>query len=134
MKRQTSNILVINFWATWCRPCIKEMPVFQQIHEDYEDSEIKVLLVSLDFSEHLEDRVIPFVNHRKIESDVILLDDVDYNSWIDRVDVNWQGEIPFTWIIDRKNGEQYSHYGEITREKLNEIIGIIIKTNSILTN
>lgn len=123
---QTSNVLVINFWATWCRPCIREMPVFQQIHNDYNDKNVKVILVSLDFTEHLETRVIPFIQNRKIESEVILLDDVDYNTWIDKVDVNWQGEIPFTWIIDRKNGKKYSHYGEITQEilvrSLNDII------------
>ncbi len=126
IQQQTSEVLVINFWATWCRPCIQEMPIFQQIHEDYDENKVRVILVSLDFAEHLKDRVIPFITQRKIDSEVILLDDLNYNAWIDRVDINWQGEIPFTWIIDRKDGQKYSHYGEITMEKLTEIIDSVI--------
>jgi thiol-disulfide isomerase/thioredoxin len=126
ISRQDAQVIVVNFWATWCRPCIRELPVFQQVHDDYDEKNVKVLLVSLDFAEHLEDRVIPFINNRNIEAEVILLDDVDYNSWIDRVDENWQGDIPFTLIISRMNGERFSHFGEISLEEL------VITIDSIL--
>jgi len=126
ISRQHSRIVVVNFWATWCRPCIREMPVFQQVYNEYDEKNVKLLLVSLDFAEHLDDRVIPFLKSRNIEAEVILLDDVDYNSWIDRVDENWQGDIPFTLIIDKMKGEKISHFGEITLEELVKTIDSIL--------
>lgn len=127
IESQNSNILVINFWATWCRPCIKEMPIFQEIHNNYNNDSLKVILVSLDFINHLENRVIPFIKERNIQSQVILLDDTDYNSWINKVDKNWQGEIPFTWIKDKKNNKNIFLYGEITKEQITNTIDLLIK-------
>jgi len=130
IEQQTSQILVINFWATWCRPCVKEMPVFQKITNDYNHDTVKVILVSLDFENHLEDRVIPFIRNREIQSEVVLLDDTDYNSWIDKIDTNWQGEIPFTWVKDNRNNMNFFHYGEITIEQITNTIHSLIKINS----
>jgi len=127
VEQQTSQILVINFWATWCRPCVKEMPVFQKITNDYNHDTVKVILVSLDFVNHLEDRVIPFIRNREIQSEVVLLDDTDYNSWIDKIDTNWQGEIPFTWVKDNRNNMNFFHYGEITIEQITNTIHSLIK-------
>jgi alkyl hydroperoxide reductase subunit AhpC len=110
------------------------MPVFQQVYNEYDEKNVKLLLVSLDFAEHLDDRVIPFLKSRNIEAEVILLDDVDYNSWIDRVDENWQGDIPFTLIIDKMKGEKISHFGEITLEELVKTIDSILPEKKIMNH
>jgi thiol-disulfide isomerase/thioredoxin len=90
---------VVNFWATWCKPCVAELPYFEQLNEAYKAEKVKVLLVSLDFSSQLEKKVIPFLEKRALQSEVILLDDPDANSWIDKVDANWSGAIPATVIF-----------------------------------
>src|SRR5690606_6809447 len=48
-QKKNDSIYVINFWATWCKPCIKELPAFEKIASEYADKKVKVLLVSLDF-------------------------------------------------------------------------------------
>ncbi|MFT4534422.1 MAG: thiol-disulfide isomerase/thioredoxin [Saprospiraceae bacterium] len=90
---------VINFWATWCRPCIKELPYFEELNALYEGQAFKQILVSLDDPKKLESKVIPFLKKNKIESNVVLLADGKANSWIDKVESSWSGAIPITLIL-----------------------------------
>ena len=93
--------MVINFWATWCKPCVKELPYFEELNKNYSNSGIKVILVSLDFKREFESRVKPFVAKNNITPDVLLLDEPDHNSWINKVDSTWSGAIPATLIITK---------------------------------
>lgn len=89
---------VLNFWATWCSPCVKEIGYFEQLHNESYPSGLKVILVSLDFPNQLESRVIPFLQNKGISAEVRIMTDTDYNAWIDRVDPSWSGAIPATLI------------------------------------
>ncbi|MBE0663619.1 MAG: TlpA family protein disulfide reductase [Bacteroidales bacterium] len=98
---------VINFWATWCAPCVKEMPYFEQIGKEYAGKGVKVLLVSLDFVNQLDARVIPFVKKNDIKSEVILLNDPRANSWIPKVSDKWSGALPATLIYNKNHRSFY---------------------------
>lgn len=89
---------VINFWATWCKPCIEELPYFESFNQKYGDKRVKIILVSLDFPDKVESRLIPFIEKKKLKSTVIFLEDGKYNSWIDKVSPEWSGAIPVTYI------------------------------------
>ena len=101
------TMLVVNFWATWCKPCVQELPYFQSLEKKFAGKKLKVLLVSLDFEMQLDSQVIPFVKKKKIKQEVILLADVDANSWISNVDSAWDGAIPVTLLI--ANGKRFFH-------------------------
>ena len=90
---------VVNFWATWCGPCVKELPYFEQLNEKYSKAAFKQILVSLDSPKKLESKVIPFMDENSIQSEVVLLADGKYNDWIDKVDPSWSGAIPITLIL-----------------------------------
>ena len=98
--KEDDNTYVINFWATWCAPCIKELPYFEQLHKD--NPKVKVILVSLDSRKDLEKKFIPFVVKKQLTAEVILLSDKDYNAWLDKIDDSWSGAIPATLIISGK--------------------------------
>ncbi|MFK7809135.1 MAG: TlpA family protein disulfide reductase [Saprospiraceae bacterium] len=93
---------IVNFWATWCKPCVAELPYFEQLHENYKNEKVKVLLVSLDFSSVIEKKLIPFINKRNLKPEVVVLDDPNSNKWIDKVDPEWSGAIPATVIYQGK--------------------------------
>lgn len=118
-----NTVYVVNFWATWCAPCVKELPHFEQLNS--ENKNVKVVLISLDFKNQFESKLIPFLKKKSIKSEVIFLSDTDYNSWLPLVDKNWSGSIPATLVI--KNGNKFfvekmfSNYGELN-DYVNKII------------
>jgi thiol-disulfide isomerase/thioredoxin len=93
---------VVNFWATWCSPCVKEIDYFEELHRQFSSSNVKVILVNLDFPNQVERRVRPFLKEKEITADVLLVTDLDYNAWIDRIDPSWSGAIPATLIYNRE--------------------------------
>jgi thiol-disulfide isomerase/thioredoxin len=97
-----NTIYVVNFWATWCGPCVKELPHFEKLNS--ENKSVKVVLVSLDFKNQFESKLLPFLKKKSIQSEVVLLTDKEYNTWLPMVSKEWSGSIPATLII--KNGNK----------------------------
>lgn len=97
--RDKDTTYVINFWATWCKPCVKELPYFEALHNKTKNEKIKIILVSLDFKKQKETHLIPFLYKNKLNAQVVLLADSDYNRWLSKVDEDWSGSIPATWLI-----------------------------------
>jgi len=124
LQQNDDQVYVINFWATWCKPCVKELPAFEQLHTAYESKNVTVVLVSLDFPEKLQTRVIPFVAKYGLNSRVILLDDSDFNSWIPKVSEEWSGAIPATLMV--KNGSQKFYERSFTFEELENELKTIL--------
>ena len=118
-EQNNDTTYVINFWATWCGPCVKELPYFETLHDNYKDQKVKVILVSLDFKRQIERKLIPFVKKHQLQSEVIALTDGDYNSWIDKVDTDWGGAIPITVVYrgDKRkfHGEEFSDYEDLEK-------------------
>lgn len=108
--------LVVNFWATWCAPCIKELPYFESLTEAYAPDKLKVLLVSLDMD---KERAVKFKEKKKLQSDVAYLDEVDFNKWIDKISPDWSGAIPATLMISPEGNSSF-YEGEFTKEELYE--------------
>jgi len=98
-----NKLWVINFWATSCGPCIKEMPHFNELEKAYRENDLKIVLVSLDPIKYLETRVYSFVKKYQIIPEVVLLEDQDYSTWTEKIDSTWFGALPATLII---KGEQ----------------------------
>lgn len=98
LSRQTDTVYVINFWATWCRPCVEEMPDLLKAEKTFAGQPVKFLFVSLDFRADAEKRLEPFVRKRRMTS-TVLLDEPDYNSWLPKLDKAWEGNIPATLIL-----------------------------------
>lgn len=105
LKNGGDTIYVVNFWATWCGPCVAELPYFEKLDSVYKDKKVKVILVSTDFRKDIDTRLKPFVEKRKLHSEVNFLDEIYDNEWIPKVDSAWQGNIPATKIYNAKTGK-----------------------------
>ena len=97
--KENDTLYVVNFWATWCAPCVKELPFFEIYSKENSNRKVKVILVSLDFEKQKDSKLIPFLKKKKITSDVVLLLEKEYNNWLPKVDKNWSGSIPATLLI-----------------------------------
>ncbi|WP_159800851.1 TlpA family protein disulfide reductase [Flavobacterium sp. MK4S-17] len=119
LNRDNDTTYVVNFWATWCVPCVEELPHFEKLNKKYRDNKIKVLLVSLDMPKMVESKLLPFIWEKQLKSDVVLLRDPDANSWIPKVDSTWSGAIPATVIYNRNNRKFFERsftYSELEKE------------------
>lgn len=125
LQQQDEVVYVINFWATWCKPCVEELPVFVSLHEKYQNKKVKVLLVSLDFPTKIKEQLIPFINIKKLTPEVILLDDPDQNTWIPQVSEKWSGAIPATLIYYKDKRSFYEQ--SFTFESLEKAVLAINK-------
>lgn len=114
LQKEDDKTYIVNFWATWCAPCVKELPYFEEINESYADKNVEVVLVSLDFPDQVEKRLIPFLEKRQLQSKVVLLDDTNENFWINDIDSSWSGAIPATLIYNKSNRKFYEQSFDYT--------------------
>lgn len=118
MQNSEAQVQIVNFWATWCKPCIKELPYFESVHNKYTKDEVEILLVSLDFS---REKAEEFKMEREVKCEIIYLDETDHNKWISNINEDWSGAIPAT-LIHRTDGNksrfyaQQFHQGELEDE------------------
>jgi thiol-disulfide isomerase/thioredoxin len=122
MKAKSDTTYIFNFFATWCDPCVKEFPNFQKLAEENRGKKFKLVFVSLDFRNKYKKVLLPFLKKRHVTNDVLLLDEPDYNTWIDKVDPNWNGNLPMTLAINnaRHIREIYPH--DFTYDSLRKTI------------
>jgi thiol-disulfide isomerase/thioredoxin len=113
------NIRVINFWATWCGPCVKELPLFEKLNAERKDVAVTLVSMDLDLDPNPA-KVHKFVTKKKIASDVLILDENDPNVYIDQIDKQWSGALPATIVINSKTGkrvfaEREMHPGDLEK-------------------
>ncbi|WKL48729.1 TlpA family protein disulfide reductase [Flavobacterium pectinovorum] len=116
MKVGKDTTYVVNFWATWCAPCIKELPDFEKLGAEYKAEKLTVLLVSVDFKSKLTSAVVPFVKRKNLKNQVFLLNESNPQEYIDRIDPSWSGSIPATLFI--KGDKRKFIESELTYEQL----------------
>ena len=98
LHNDNDTTYVVNFWATWCAPCVKELPYFVALDSIYGKVPFKLILVSLDFKKDYISKLQPFVAKRELEPFVLVLEDSRADFWIDDIDPSWSGAIPATMV------------------------------------
>lgn len=107
INKTDDKIHVVNFWATWCAPCVKELPYFEEVNQKYKDKNVEVLLVSLDFPRNYDSKLKPFMKKHNLQSEVVAFDDVDQNRWIPAINEKWTGALPATIIYNKDKRQFY---------------------------
>jgi len=125
LQKNDNKLYVVNFWATWCKPCVMELPEFMEVNKANQNNpNFKMILVSLDLVKEVDSAVKPFMAKHNIEVDVYLLDDNKrMNQWIPAVDTRWSGSIPAT--VFYKNGVKLDFKESILKK--NELVQLISK-------
>jgi thiol-disulfide isomerase/thioredoxin len=126
VHKDNDTLYILNFWATWCKPCIEELPAFEKINEEFKDHPVSMTLVNLDFHSKVESSVKPFLLRKEIKSVVVHITDSDPNEWINRIDERWSGAIPATVVFKNTKTiffkEGSMSYEELRDEMLNGLI------------
>jgi thiol-disulfide isomerase/thioredoxin len=115
------HITVLNFWATWCKPCVAELPDIEKINTDFKKKGVRVVLANLDFHSKTDSVVPAFIVKRNIQSEVVHITNQDPNDYINLVDKTWSGAIPITAIY-YKGEKVWFFEGETNYETIQSII------------
>lgn len=105
-SRKSDTIYVVNFWATFCKPCIEEIPYFIKVTDKYKDKKVKLLLVSLDLPAFYPSRIAAFAKKNNYTPEIVWLKETNADIFCPMIDPKWSGAIPATIIVNSKTGKK----------------------------
>jgi thiol-disulfide isomerase/thioredoxin len=117
--------LIVNFWATFCKPCVEEIPYFQKLVKRYQKEGIELLLVSLDLQEAYP-KIKGFAEKHHFTSKIVYLNETNADVFCPRIDANWSGAIPASLLINNKTGYRKFFEEQIAATKLEKEIKALI--------
>jgi thiol-disulfide isomerase/thioredoxin len=104
IKDRNGKVLFLNFWATWCVPCREEFPDIVKLSEEYQNKNLDVVAISVDYPDEVESKIIPFLKKMNAKFTVYVNGFEKDDELIDTMGNGWWGAVPATFIID-KNGK-----------------------------
>jgi len=114
MKNAKEDVLVINFWATFCKPCVAEIPSFIKITDAHKKDKVKLVLVSLDLPSFYPAKIASFAKKNNFNTAIVWLNETNADYFCPKIDPKWSGSIPATLIINKKTG--YRKFFEVEIE------------------
>ncbi|SRR5258706_3168848 len=127
--KESKTPLIISFWATFCVPCIQEIPYFQRSVKRHEKDSIKLVLVSLDMKEDYS-KIKTFAAKRKFTAKIVWLNETNADYFCPKVDSAWSGALPATLFVNPKTGYRKFFEDQIKEEKFEkEIMATLGKTD-----
>jgi thiol-disulfide isomerase/thioredoxin len=120
------KVVLVNFWATWCVPCVKEFPEIVQLYKDYKKKNFKVIFISVDFPDEIDSKVKPFLKKKNVDFVSYYSNFDDVSELINSFDTKWGGDIPATYIFSRtgkltsvlQGKKEYSEFEEAIEKAL----------------
>ncbi len=122
LNNTNDTLYIINFWATWCKPCIEELPGFEKVNALNGERNIKVILVSLDSETNRKRSLDPFLERNALSSEIWVMPDKKPIDWIDKINPAWQGSIPATYFFNNaKNIHEFNEHPFTYEELMTKI-------------
>lgn len=123
------SVILFNFWATWCRPCVEEFPDLLEVNRKYKDSGFVLILVSLDFGKKFEDKTKAFLKKNNVDFNTYFNNFSKDEDLINYMDKEWEGSIPATFIFDKKGVLRNTFIGKQSFKSFDKTVGKLLNRN-----
>ncbi len=123
---KSDSALIINFWATFCGPCVEEIPYFQTITAKYKEQKVKLLLVSLDFKEYFPQKIAAFAKRFGFTAEIVWLDEEKPDEFCPKIDEKWSGAMPATLFVNKASAQRFFIEAQLKPEELDKAIKKLI--------
>ncbi|MBN8700430.1 MAG: TlpA family protein disulfide reductase [Chitinophagales bacterium] len=121
-SKHNDTVYVVNFWATFCKPCIAEIPGFLDVVKKYEKQKVKLLLVSLDLPSYYPAKIAAFAKKNKYTAKIVWLNETNADHFCPMIDKSWSGAIPATIVVNNKKGYRKFMEAEMSKADFETII------------
>lgn len=119
---QRGKIVLLNFWATWCRPCLVEFPEIVAVEKASRHRGLVVISVSADSPKNIDSDLLPFLEEYSPSFPIYVMQTDDLDAFMHRIDPEWNGSLPATFFIDRKGNVVFKRFSPMSREKLEQAL------------
>ena len=127
MRQSRGRVLVVHFWATWCLPCLDELPIISKFAGDMKPRGLDVLSLSLDNPETGAPRVRQVLANQAPNLAPLIVKVDDPDQFINAFDRRWEGTIPALFAFDPAGQLRRSHIGEANRAELQKLVDDLLK-------
>jgi thiol-disulfide isomerase/thioredoxin len=124
---QSDHPLIVNFWATFCAPCISEIPYLQSEAEKYKSEGVELLLVSLDSQDYYPSKIFAFAKRKNFTAHIVWLNETTFWNFYARIDKKWSGGIPSSLFINNKTHYRKFFDRQLTEPQVEETIKAFLK-------
>lgn len=121
-SKNNDTTYVVNFWSTFCQPCIEEMPYLQSISKKYANQKVKLVFVSLDAKSFYPKKLNSFLKQHNITATSIWLNETNADIFCPAVDEKWSGAIPATIIVNNKKGYKQFYEEQFTPQQFEQAL------------
>lgn len=118
VRAQQGRVVLLNFWATWCPPCLVEFPEIVALEKEFRSRGLTVISVSADSPKRVESDLIPFLEKHPPSFPIYVMQTDDVDAFMHRIDPEWDGTLPTTFFIDRQGKIVFKRFAAMSREKL----------------
>lgn len=125
---ESKTPLIINFWATWCKPCVEEIPYFQEEVSEHAGDSLQLLLVSVDFKDAFPAGIAREAKKRKFTYPIVWLNETNADYFCPKIDPRWSGAVPASLFINNKTGYRKFFEQQLSVDELRNEIKAILQT------
>ena len=124
--KESKTPLIVNFWATFCVPCLEEIPYFQETAEQYKAKNVSLVFVSLDMKEAYPVKVNEMAKRLKLVYPVVWLNETNADYFCPKIDTSWTGGMPSSLFVNNATGYHKFFEEPLSKDKLEKEIQVML--------